>query len=81
MNELSAMENRLTSIEQRLVKIETVLERLDHYLLGNGQPGQISVLDRRLNAVEAFVNRVAGVGLFVGLALAVGQFILSLKGK
>lgn len=59
-------------IEQRLAVIETVVLRLEERLFGNGQPGEIAQLKRRVRNLESWFRRAAGAG---GVLLALLQLL------
>jgi hypothetical protein len=59
-------------IEQRLAVIETVVVRLEERLFGNGQPGEIAQLKRRVRNLESWFWRAAGAG---GVLLALLQLL------
>jgi len=69
------LETRLIAIESRLTKIETVLDRLDHYLLGNGQPGELTRIHTRLDSLEEFKWRAVGA---LGVAVLLYEVIVKL---
>ena len=45
---------------ERMARVEEVAMNLQHRLFGNGQPGEISDLDKRLNHLEKRENRLMG---------------------
>lgn len=64
---------------EMLTEVKTIVERIDHELLGNGQPGKISLIEGRLGKLEnseshlkGWVLGVGGVFLCVG---ALAEFI------
>ena len=50
----------LGRIEGTLERFEQTLEKFDHRLFGNGQPGELSQLDHRLNVIEEFKSVIKG---------------------
>lgn len=71
----------MDDIRERVAAIEAKMEahhentmamltRLDHHLLGNGQPGVLDKHDNRITALEHGQIRFAGV--VTGLSLAAG---------
>lgn len=78
---MDVSDERISRIESRLERMEAMLERLEHDLLGNGQPGAISLLSKRLTVLEAFRWQVLGAGILISAAFAVIQLIASTKGK
>lgn len=78
---LSAIDASNRAVESRLTKIETLMERLDHYLLGNGQPGQLSLLKSDVESLKEFKWKLYGA--FGGLTLLMTgvEFLLHMKGK
>jgi hypothetical protein len=50
----------MKEIGERLARIETIVERLDHQMLGNGQPGVIAQHDARLTSLETSRAKLAG---------------------
>ncbi len=57
------------ALEARLAVIEAVLLRLEAQLLGNGQPGEIEIIKRRVTRLEAWFWRATGaVALLLALA-------------
>lgn len=68
-------DNRLSAIESRLHGIEIVMERLEHTLLGNGQPGQLAVIEGRLKVLEEFKWRAVG---FLGAAVFCYELVTKL---
>lgn len=58
-----------------LIRLEERLERMDHDLFGNGQPGKIQVLEKQVgtltNAESHLKGWVAGV---LALAMLIGGF-------
>lgn len=57
---------RLSAIESRLHGIEVVMERLEHTLMGNGQPGVLAVIEGRIKVLEEFKWKAVG---FLGAAV------------
>lgn len=47
-------------IRERLARIETTLQRIDHDLLGNGQPGAIKRHEDRIQSLETSRHRFMG---------------------
>lgn len=45
---------------ERLARMETILERLDHQLLGNGQKGEIEKLKDRIVPLEDTAAKARG---------------------
>ncbi len=74
-----AVESRLRDIDQsnravdqRLTRIETILEDLKHRLLGNGQPGELSLMNARTSGeIAALAVRVKGLEEFRWKAVGV----------
>lgn len=66
------------SIEARLSVIEEVLERIEHALFGNGQPGALSVINSRLTALEESKWKLAGALSAIVILFEVLKFV---KGK
>jgi len=56
---------------ERLAAIEAIVLRMEQRLLGNGQPGVIDKLERRVTRLESWFWRAAG-------AIALGVFILEI---
>ena len=46
------MELPMNTNSERLARIEAIVERLDHELCGNGQPGFITKTNERLSSIE-----------------------------
>ncbi len=62
----------------RLARIETEVRFLRTELIGDGQPGRLAVIERRLRKLEAKADRQAG---FVGaIAAIVGALVSALVG-
>jgi hypothetical protein len=56
-------------ILERLAVIEAVVLRLEARLFGNGQPGEVADLARRVGRLEAWLWRLAGAGAILLAAL------------
>jgi hypothetical protein len=50
-------------------------EKLEHRLLGNGQPGEIEKIGRRLDVLEEFKYTLFGAASFLGV---IGAFVVEL---
>jgi len=58
---------------ETLTEIKTTLERIDHQLFGNGQPGELAVLKTRLNLIEEFRSTIKGaLGALAALITFIG---------
>jgi hypothetical protein len=69
-------------IEQRLAVIETVVLRLEERLFGNGQPGEIAQLKRRVRNLESWFWRAAGAcGVLLALLQLLDHSFARLAGK
>lgn len=68
-----------------VAEIRTIVERLDHELLGNGQPGRLKQQDDKISGLEEWKAKAHGaiaVLLMLWAAtLAVGGALLSAKLK
>jgi hypothetical protein len=64
MNEHQESNNELAytlgRIETTLERFEQTLDRFDHKLFGNGQPGEITVLNSRIGVLENFKSYIKG---------------------
>jgi hypothetical protein len=69
MNEKNAPDR---TDRERLAAIEAIVLRMEQRLLGNGQPGIIDKLERRVTRLESWFWRAAGA---IGLAV----FILEIS--
>lgn len=58
--------------EERLGRIDQRLERLEHELLGNGQPGRCANHARRLAKLELWRSGIVGVVSLLGALLGAG---------
>jgi len=75
MMELDQQESNLDTAS-RLVRIETILGRLEHRLLGNGQPGDLQKFTDRLNDIDDDRARFKGALWVIGTAVtACGGFL------
>jgi hypothetical protein len=54
-------------IESRLAVIEAVVLRIEDRLFGNGQPGELDALTKRLSTLEHSRSYVKGVLWVIGL--------------
>lgn len=48
------------TIHERLAVIEEVVLRLEQRLLGNGQPGELALLQQRVRRIESWFWRLVG---------------------
>ncbi len=56
--------------------MKTTLDRIDHELLGNGQPGRVAKIETRLTDIEQFEFQAKGVIAGLGVVItAVGAFV------
>ncbi len=60
------------SIAERLAVIEEVVCRLEERLFGNGQPGELEQMRRRVRFLEQWFWRAAGA---IGLTMAVVEWM------
>jgi len=68
----------ISGIERLSVMLEAQndkFEKLEHRLLGNGQPGEIKKIGRRLDALEEFKYTLLGAASFLG---GIGALIVEL---
>lgn len=57
-----------------LAKVRTIVERIDHELLGNGQPGRVEVHSARIERLERWKSRVNGaLAVIGGLVSVIGS--------
>jgi hypothetical protein len=61
----------------RLGRIEETLKRIDKYLFGNGQPGEIIETSKRFTGIEERVSKVENWRTAFKSKLAVARWILS----
>ena len=54
--------------DERLGRIDERLERLEHELLGNGQPGVVQRIESRLRSLEGWRAMLAGAITLLTLA-------------
>ncbi len=54
---------------ERLAVIEEVVLRLEERLLGNGQPGEITIIKERVRKLESWLWRAAGACGLLAAAL------------
>mgnify|MGYP001569969610 CR=1 FL=1 len=69
---------------EKIAKIEVMLEDVHHRLFGNGQPGQLSILDNRICLLEKLESKAKGAfwvisGLFVIVGL--DRLVFLVRGK
>jgi hypothetical protein len=57
------------SITSDIAEVKTSLDVLVKTLMGNGQPGALSKIDRRLAALESAKNKLAGAIAVAGVLL------------
>jgi hypothetical protein len=57
------------NIEVRLARIDEIVQRMDHELLGNGQPGRIQKAEDRLAELEKSASWSRGAGWVIGTLL------------
>lgn len=72
------------STPERLAKIETILERLEHELLGNGQPGFIQKTNDRLATFDRDRSWVKGAFAVLSAMvsfLGIGGVLHIIRGK
>lgn len=56
-----------------IARLETTLTRIDHILFGNGQPGELDKMQKRIKVTEEFRSSIRG-------ALAVLTFLMTIFG-
>lgn len=54
---------------ERLAKVETIVEVIHDRLFGNGQPGELSKLDDRVQVLENNKNRIIGAFSIVSVLM------------
>jgi len=59
----------MTDFEKQVLAELTALKVQMQSLLGNGQPGRLREVERRVERHEAFVQRAGGLGVLVGTVL------------
>jgi hypothetical protein len=73
------------SIQTEMAEIRTIVERIDHELLGNGQPGKIQQLEGRAARLESWRSYASGalvvISALLTAAVAIGGVILAAKLK
>ncbi len=63
----------LGRIEATLEKFDETLVRFDHQLFGNGQPGKLTILDKRVDDLEETHSRVKGaIATLAAFVTAIG---------
>lgn len=58
---------------ERIAAIETEVMNIKAALLGNGQPGKISEIEKRILYLENFRYWVMGLGVGAGIACGLGM--------
>ena len=61
--------NSITEFEQKVLADLAELRAHMRWLVGNGKPGLIQDLERRVEEHEKFVQRAGGIGAAVGVIL------------
>ena len=68
-----------------LTEIKTTVERMDHELFGNGQPGQLATIKSRIEVIEEFKSVIKGAlatfGVLFGLLTSAVGYHLIFGGK
>jgi hypothetical protein len=70
MQHITPRSGNLTT-DERLGRIDERLERLEHELLGNGQPGSVHRIEMRLRSLEGWRSMLAGAWLLLTSAVAI----------
>ena len=60
------------SIESRLIVVEEILGRIELRLFGNGQPGELNSIKKRLTDLEQFKWKFVGA---MGAALTIAETV------
>jgi hypothetical protein len=68
----------MTDFERQVLADLSELKAQMRALVGNGQPGRVRELERRVARHEAFVQRAGGLGAALALALTLIHFALDL---
>lgn len=56
----------ISGVSARLVKVETEQEEMHHRLYGNGQPGDIANMSKKIEELQSWMLRATGaVGVIV----------------
>lgn len=63
----------MTDFETRVLSDLAELKTQMRALLGNGQPGRVSELEKYVARHERWINRASGVGVVLGIALVLLQ--------
>jgi hypothetical protein len=62
---------RALTTDERLGRIDERLERMEHELLGNGQPGAIQRIEARLGSLERWKSTLIGAMSLLTSAVAI----------
>jgi hypothetical protein len=68
----------MTDFERQVLADLSELKAQMRALMGNGQPGRVRELERRVAQHEAFVQRAGGLGAALALGLTLIHFALDL---
>ena len=66
----------INEFEQKVLADLSELKAHMRWLVGNGSPGRIQDLERRVEEHEKFVQRAGGVGAAVGVVLTLIHFAI-----
>ena len=77
VKDVSALSEHMLVIVESVSTIKAVTERLDHELLGNGQPGRCSQHSQTLGALQRWQSYMKGA---MAVLAMIGSAILALGG-
>ena len=66
----------INEFEQRVLADLSEMKAHMRWLVGNGKPGRLQELERRVEEHEKFVQRAGGIGATVGVVLTLIHFAI-----
>ena len=68
--------SNINEFEQKVLADLSELKAHMRWLVGNGKPGRLQELERRVEEHEKFVQRAGGIGAAVGVILTLIHFAI-----
>jgi len=62
---MATMEEKVARLDEKMDSLKETLDKLDHNLFGNGQPGVIETLWKRVRRLEYYLAMFMGAGTVI----------------